>query len=162
MKKIISICALTALSFTLIGCDSTSSTDKSPQAKQEQKQNAFQLNSANITDIEILQTTNNTTSKSQTDNEEMIHSIVSAVQKGTPKTITLDQKKRESAHSTITVTYKDDAKEEFLVWVDNKEQITIAKDEKKDKVEGVVVNVKDAKMMKDFLKNSNIIDVKKE
>ncbi|PEM27693.1 hypothetical protein [Bacillus wiedmannii] len=150
MKKIISICALTALSFTLIGCDSTSSTDKSPQAKQEQKQNAFQLNSANITDIEILQTTNNTTSKSQTDNEEMIQSIVSAVQKGKPKQIKLDQKKRESAHSTITVTYKDDAKEEFLVWVDNKEQITIAKDEKKDKVEGVTVNIKDVKMMKDF------------
>ena len=75
------ICALTALSFTLIGCTSTSATDKASQAKQEQKQNAFQLNSANITDIEILQTTNNTTSKSQTDNEEMIQSIVSAVQK---------------------------------------------------------------------------------
>ncbi len=80
----------------------------------------------------------------------MIKSIVSAVQNGTPKTITLDQKKRESAHSTINVTYKDDAKEEFLVWVDNKEQITIAKDEKKDKVEDVIVNIKDAKMMKDF------------
>lgn len=64
----------------------------------------------------------------------MIQSIVSAVQKGTPKTITLDQKKRKSAHSTITVTYKDDAKEEFLVWVDNKEQITIAKDKKKIKL----------------------------
>lgn len=92
-EKTTYICALTALSFTLIGCTSTSATDKASQAKQEQKQNAFQLNSANITDIEILQTTNNTTSKSQTDNEEMIQSIVSAVQKGTPKTITLDQKK---------------------------------------------------------------------
>ncbi|EEM90979.1 hypothetical protein bthur0012_9060 [Bacillus thuringiensis serovar pulsiensis BGSC 4CC1] len=82
----------------------------------------------------------------------MIQPIVSAVQKGTPKTITLDQKKRKSAHSTITVTYKDDAKEEFLVWVDNKEQITIAKDKKKDKVEGVTVNIKNTKMMKDFFK----------
>ncbi|MGH1296141.1 hypothetical protein [Bacillus pretiosus] len=152
MKKIISICALTTLSFTLIGCASTSATDKSPQAKQEHTQNTFQLNSANITDIEILSTINNNVSKSQTDNEEMIQSIVSAVQKGTPKTITLDQKKRESVHSTITVTYKDDAKEEFLVWIDNKEKITIAKDEKKDKVEGVTMNIKDAKMMKDFLK----------
>ncbi|HFK1764371.1 hypothetical protein AT258_20165 [Bacillus wiedmannii] len=155
MKKIISICALTALSFALIGCASTSATDKSPQTKQEQKQNAFQLNSANITDIEILSTKNNNVSKSQTDNEEMIQSIVSAVQKGTPKSITLDQKKRESVHSTITVTYKDDAKEEFLVWADNKEQITIAKDEKKDKVEGVTVNMKDAKMMKDFFKKTS-------
>ncbi|WP_166703681.1 hypothetical protein [Bacillus albus] len=155
MKKIISICTLTALSFTLIGCASTSATDKASQAKQEHTQNTFQLNSANITDIKILQTTNNTTSKSQTDNEEMIKSIVSAVQNGTPKTITLDQKKRDSAHSTITVTYKDDAKEEFLVWVDNKEQITIAKDEKKDKVEAVTVNIKDAKMMKDFFKKTS-------
>ncbi|MFJ8242214.1 hypothetical protein [Bacillus tropicus] len=152
MKKIISICALTALSFTLIGCTSTSATDKASQVKQEHTQNTFQLNSANITDIEILSTINNNVSKSQTDNEEMIQSIVSAVQKGTPKTITLDQKKRESAHSTITVTYKDNSKEEFLVWVDNKEQITIVKDEKKDKVEGVIVNMKDAKMMKDFFK----------
>ncbi|HDR7433892.1 TPA: hypothetical protein QCX34_001310 [Bacillus anthracis] len=150
MKKIISICALTALSFTLIGCTSTSATDKASQVKQEHTQNTFQLNSANITDIEILKTTNHTTSKSQTSNEEMVKSIVSAVQNGTPKTITLDQKKRESAHSTITVTYKDDSKEEFLVWADNKEQVTIAKDEKKDKVEGVIVNIEDAKMMEDF------------
>lgn len=153
MKKIISICALTALSFTLIGCASTSATDKAPQAKQEHTQTTFQLNSANITDIEILSMINNNVSKSQTDNEEMIKSIVSAVQSGTPKAITLDQKKRESAHSTITVTYKDDSKEEFLVWVDNKEQITIAKDEKKDKVEAVTVNIKGAKIMKDFFKN---------
>ncbi|OJE39154.1 hypothetical protein BAQ47_13230 [Bacillus tropicus] len=152
MKKIISICALTALSFTVIGCASTSATDKASQVKQEHTQNTFQLNSANITDIEILSTINNNVSKSQTDNEEMIKSIVSGVQNGTPKTITLDQKKRESAHSTITVTYKDESKEEFLVWVDNKEQITIAKDEKKNKVEGVIVNIEDAKMMKDFFK----------
>ncbi|HDR4509720.1 MULTISPECIES: hypothetical protein [Bacillus] len=152
MKKIISICALTALSFTLIGCTSTSATDKASQIKQEHTQSAFQLNSANITDIEILSTINNNVSKSQTDNEEMIKSIVSAVQNGTPKTITLDQKKRESAHSTITVTYKDESKEEFLVWVDNKEQITIAKDKKQDKVEGVITNIEDAKMMKDFFK----------
>ncbi|HDR7610601.1 TPA: hypothetical protein QCX47_002165 [Bacillus mycoides] len=153
MKKITYICALSVLSFTLIGCTSTSTTDKTSQAKQEHTQNTFQLNSANITDIEIFRTTNNTNSKSQTDNEEMIKSIISAVQNGTPRTITLDQKKRASAHSTITVTYKDDSKEEFLVWVDNKEQITIAKDEKKDKVEGVTLNIKDAKMMKDFFKN---------
>ncbi|NWK71069.1 hypothetical protein HWX41_18770 [Bacillus paramycoides] len=153
MKKITSICALTVLSFTLIGCTSTSTTDKTSQAKQEHTQNTIQLNSANVTDIEMLKTTNNNVSKSQTDNEEMIKSIVSAVQNGTPKTITLDQNKRQSAHSTITVTYKDDSKEEFLVWVDNTEQITIAKNEKKDKVEGVIVNIKDAKMMKDFFKN---------
>ncbi|MFF2241419.1 hypothetical protein [Bacillus thuringiensis] len=150
MKKTTYLCALTALSFTLIGCTSTSATDKASQAKQEHIQNSIQLNSANITDIEILKITNNTTSKSQTDNEEMIKSIVSAVQNGTPKTITLDQKKKQSAHSTMTVTYKDDSKEEFLVWIDNKEQITIAKDEKKDKVESMIVNIKDAKMMKDF------------
>ncbi|MGE7882031.1 hypothetical protein [Bacillus sp. NPDC094077] len=156
MKKITYICTLSVLSFTLIGCTSTSTTNKDSQAKQEHTQNTFQLNSANITDIEILKTTNNTTSKSQTDNEEMIKSIVSAVQNGTSKTITLDQKKKQSAHSTITVTYKDDSKEEFLVWVDSKEQITIAKDEKKDKVEGVTLNIKDAKMMKDFFKNDNM------
>ncbi|KAA0764570.1 hypothetical protein [Bacillus sp. SH5-2] len=149
MKKITYVCAITVLSFTLIGCTSTSATDKASQAKQEHTQ-TIQLNSANITDIEIFRTGNNETSKSQTDNEEMIKSIVSAVQNGTPKTITLDQKKRASAHSTITITYKDDSKEEFLAWVDNKEQITIAKDEKKDKVEGVTVKITDIKMMKDF------------
>ncbi|MFD6510087.1 MULTISPECIES: hypothetical protein [unclassified Bacillus (in: firmicutes)] len=153
MKKITYICALSVLSFTLIGCTSTSTTNNTPKTKQEHVQNAIPFNSADITNIELLRTTSNTSSKSQTDNQEMIQSIASAVQKGTTKTITLDQKKRASAHSTITVTYKDDSKEEFLVWVDNKEQITIAKDEKKDKVEGVTLNVKDAKIMKDFFKN---------
>lgn len=153
MKKITYVCALTVLSFSLIGCTSTSTTDKASQTTQEHTQNSIQLNSTNITDIEILRTGNNDISKSQTDNEEMIKSIVSAVQNGTSKTITLDQKKKQSAHSTITITYKDDSKEEFLVWVDNKEQITIAKDEKKGKVEGVIVNMKDVKMMNDFFKN---------
>ncbi|OQR55227.1 hypothetical protein [Bacillus sp. CDB3] len=152
MKKITYICALSILSLTLIDCTSTSTTNNTPKTKQENTKNAIQLNSADITNIELLRTTSNTSSKSQTDNEEMIQSIASAVQNGTPKTITLDQKKRASAHSTITVTYKDDSKEEFLVWVDNKEQITIAKDEKKDKVEGVTVNIKGAKIMKDFFK----------
>ncbi|MGH1287654.1 hypothetical protein [Bacillus toyonensis] len=153
MKKITYACALTILSFSLIGCTSTSTTDKASQATQEHTQNSIQLNSTNIIDIEILRTSNNDISKSQTDNEEMIKSIVSAVQNGTSKTITLDQKKKQSAHSTITVTYKDDSKEEFLVWVDNTEQITIAKDEKKGKVEAVTLNMKSSKMMKDFFKN---------
>ncbi|MBE7118368.1 hypothetical protein [Bacillus cereus] len=153
MKKITYICALSVLSLTLIGCTSTSTANNTPKTKQENTKNAIQLNSADITNIEMLRTTSNTSSKSQTDNEEMIQSIASAVQNGTPKTITLDQKKKQSAHSTITVTYKDDSKEEFLVWVDNKEQITIAKEEKKDKVEGVTLNIEGAKMMKDFFKN---------
>lgn len=114
MKKIISICALTALSFNLIGCTSTSATDKASQVKQEHKQNTFQLNSANITDIEILKTTNHTTSKSQTDNEKMIQSIVSAVQKGTPKQITLDQK-RENLHILLLLLHiKMTQKKNFL------------------------------------------------
>ncbi|EEL35814.1 MULTISPECIES: hypothetical protein [Bacillus cereus group] len=153
MKKITYVCALTVLSFSLIGCTSTSTTDKASPATQEHTQNSIQLNSTNIIDIEILRTSNNDISKSQTDNEEMIKPIVSAVQNGTSKTITLDQKKKQSAHSTITVTYKDDSKEEFFVWVDNKEQITIAKDEKKGKVEAVTLNMKNSKMMKDFFKN---------
>ncbi|QWG32307.1 hypothetical protein [Bacillus mycoides] len=153
MKKITYICALSVLSFTLIGCTSTSTTNNTPKTKQENTKNTIQLNSADITNIEMLRTSSNTSSKSQTDNEKMIQSIISAVQNGTPKTITLDQKKRASAHSTITVTYKDDSKEEFLVWVDNKEQITIAKDEKKDTVEGVTLNIEGAKMMKDFFKS---------
>ncbi|MED3541123.1 hypothetical protein ABEX53_11925 [Bacillus toyonensis] len=153
MKKITYVCALTVLSLSLIGCTSTSTTDKASPATQEHTQNSIQLNSTNIIDIEILRTSNNDISKSQTDNEEMIKPIVSAVQNGTSKTITLDQKKKQSAHSTITVTYKDDSKEEFLVWIDNKKQITIAKDEKKGKVEAVTLNIKHSKMMKDFFKN---------
>ncbi|MFJ8414784.1 hypothetical protein [Bacillus paramycoides] len=152
MKKITYVCAISILSLSLIGCTSTSTTDNTPKTKQEHTKNAIQLNSANITDIEILRTTNNNVSKSQTDNEEMIKSIVSAVQNGTPKTITLDQNKKQSAHSTITVTYKDDSKEEFLVWVDNKDQITIAKDVNGDKTEGVTVGIESSKIMKDFFK----------
>ncbi|MGE7865886.1 hypothetical protein ACQKNO_06390 [Bacillus paramycoides] len=150
MKKITYVCAISILSLSLIGCTSTSTTDNTPKTKQEHTKNAIQLNSADITNIELLETTNNHVSKAQTDNEEMIKSIALAVQNGTPKTITLDQNKKQSAHSTITVTYKDDSKEEYLVWVDNKDQITIAKDEKKDKVEAVTLNIKSAKVMKDF------------
>ncbi|MED1410339.1 MULTISPECIES: hypothetical protein [Bacillus] len=153
MKKITYVCVLSILSLSLIGCTSTSTTDNTPKTKQENSKNTIQLNSADITNIELLATTTNPVSKAQTDNEEMIKSIASTVQNGTPKTITLNQEKKQSAHSTITVTYKGDSKEEYLVWVDNKDQITIAKNEKKDKVEGVTLNIKGTKMMKDFFKN---------
>ncbi|MGE7936553.1 hypothetical protein [Bacillus paramycoides] len=152
MKKITYVCAISILSLSLIGCTSTSTTDNTPKTKQEHTKNAIQLNSADITNIELLETTNNHVSKAQTDNEEMIKSIALAVQNGTPKTITLDQNKKQSAHSTITVTYKDDSKEEFLVWVDNKDQITIAKDVNGDKTEGVTVGIESSKIMKDFFK----------
>ncbi|MED0965346.1 hypothetical protein ACQKMZ_15010 [Bacillus paramycoides] len=152
MKKITYVCAISILSLSLIGCTSTSTTDNTPKTKQEHTKNAIQLNSANITNIELLETTNNHVSKAQTDNEEMIKSIASAVQNGTPKTITLNQEKKQSAHSTITVTYKDDSKEKFLVWVDNKDQITIAKDINGDKTEGITVGIESSKIMKDFFK----------
>lgn len=97
MKKITYICALSVLSFTLIGCTSTSTTNNTPTTKQENTKNTIQLNAADITNIELLRTTSNTSSKSQTDNEKMIQSIASVVQKGTTKTITLDQK-REHLH----------------------------------------------------------------
>ncbi len=127
MKKIISICALTALSFTLIGCTSTSATDKASQAKQEHTQTTFQLKSANITDIEILSTINNNVSKSQTDNEEMIQSIVSAVQKGTPKTITLDQKSENLHILLLPLHIKMTQKKNFLFGLIIKSKLRLLK-----------------------------------
>lgn len=134
MKKITYICALTALSFTLIGCTSTSATDKASQVKQEHKQNAFQLNSANISDIEILKTTNHTTSKSQTDNEEMIQSIVSAVQNGTTKTITLDQKRENLCILLLPLHIKMTQKKNFLCGLIIRNTLQLLKMRKKIKL----------------------------
>lgn len=114
MKKITYICALSVLSLTLIGCTSTSTTNNTPTTKQENTKNAIQLNSADITNIEMLRTTSNTSSKSQTDNEEMIKSIVSAVQSGTPKAITLDQKREKLHILLLPLHIKMTQKKSFL------------------------------------------------
>lgn len=55
MKKIISICALTALSFTLIGCTSTSTTNNTPTTKQENTKNTIQLNLQTLPTLRCLE-----------------------------------------------------------------------------------------------------------
>ncbi|WP_238141321.1 hypothetical protein [Bacillus cereus] len=78
-----------------------------------------------------------------------------AVNTGIIKEIKLDKTTRDTIHANINVTLKNDLKEQYLVWINNKKQITIAKDINEDHVQGKLIISKDAKLVNKFFENKH-------
>lgn len=53
----------------------------------------------------------------------------------------------------MTVTFKDDSQEEFLVWSENNNQIIITKDTNENATQGLKLNKENSKMVTNFLNN---------
>ncbi|WP_440603664.1 hypothetical protein [Bacillus sp. GB_SG_008] len=157
MKKTLYLCATIIVSLSLIGCSSTSDKTnslKSSTSKEQQKdkENSIQLKENDIQEIKLTRTNNNKLTKTETYNEDMIKAITTAIQNGTPKKITLDQKTKDSIHSNMTVTFKDSSTETFFVWIDDKSQITIAESTDQNYVQGLIINTENSKIVPDFFK----------
>ncbi|PEZ03340.1 hypothetical protein CN326_18620 [Bacillus sp. AFS018417] len=157
MKKTLYLCATIIVSLSLIGCSSTSDKTnslKSSTSKEEQKdkENSIQLKENDIQEIKLTRTNNNKLTKTETYNEDMIKAITTAIQNGTPKKITLDQKTKDSIHSNMTVTFKDSSTETFFVWIDDKSQITIAESTDQNYVQGLMINTENSKIAPNFFK----------
>lgn len=152
MKRIIYLCATLIISVNLIGCSNTFDQGSSLKSSTEQQENLMQLKETDIQEIQLDRTKNHTVSKAETDNTEMIASIITSIQNGTPKEITLDQKTKESIYSNMTVTFKDYSKEEFWVWLENKDQIIIAKSTDKNSTQGIIIDNDTSKLVVDFFK----------
>ncbi|MFD0771418.1 hypothetical protein ACFQZ1_22015 [Bacillus sp. CGMCC 1.60114] len=157
MKKTLYLCTTIIVSLSLVGCSNTSDKTnslKSSTSKEQQqdKESSIQLKENDIQEIKLTRTNNNTLTKTETYNEAMIKAITTAIQNGTPKKITLDQKTKDSIHSNMTVTFKDSSTETFFVWIDDKSQITIAESTDQNYVQGFIINTENSKIVTNFLK----------
>ncbi|MGG0256628.1 hypothetical protein ABEY61_29440 [Bacillus toyonensis] len=151
MKNTLYLCIFSILSVILIGC---SVQKEHPEGGK----NAIQLNTKDIQEIRLDSAEKDKLSKTLADNEELIDAVTMAINTGTPKEIKLDKKARDTVHANMTVTLKNDSKEHYLVWIDNKKEIIIAKDTKVDRAKGILINSKDVKLVNKFFENKNSTD----
>lgn len=151
-KKILSFCSLSLLFLILIGCSNFSSSKPTDTKNQKESAN-INLKEKDIQEIRLDSTKKDNLSKSMTDNEETIKAITTAIKTGTPKEITLDKKTKDSIHTNMTVTLKNDSEEQYLVWINDKNEITIVKDTEKEHAQGILINNKDSKLINNFFAN---------
>lgn len=137
----------------LIGCSNiTSSSKTSSSTKQkEEKETSIVFEKKQIKEMNLVRIDQDNISKAGTDNEDLVNQIVTAIKAGTSKKISLDKKARDAVHANMEVIFKDDSKESLLVWVDDKNNIIIAKDVDKGSVQGIQINEDVPKIVLNFL-----------
>ncbi|MED3485393.1 hypothetical protein P4523_25425 [Bacillus toyonensis] len=155
MKKIPYLCSVIIVSLGLIGCSNTIEKTNSSASKQVKDSQYSVLSiGKEISEIKLTRVEDNKISKSETYNEDLIKEFNKAIQNSTSEKIDLKkQKEKKSVCSNMTVTFKDDSKEEFLVWNENNNQIIITKDTNKKSTQGLKLNKETPKMVTNLLNN---------
>ncbi|MCE0554505.1 hypothetical protein LQK80_25600 [Bacillus thuringiensis] len=153
-KKILQLCSLSILFLIPMGCSNLSSS-KPTDTKESA---TIQLKEKDIQEIRLDSAGKDSHSKSTTDNEEITKAIKTAIETGTPKEISLDKQTKDSIHTNMTVTLKDDSKEQYFVLINDKNEITITKDTDKKHTQGILLNNKDSKLIDKFFTNKNSLD----
>ncbi|QRY18699.1 hypothetical protein [Bacillus cereus] len=155
MKKIPYLCSVVIVSLGLIGCSNTIEKTNSSGSKQvENSEDSVLSIKKEISEIKLTRVEDNKISKSETYNEDLIKEFNKAIQNSTSEKIDLKkQKEKKSVCSNMTVTFKDDSKEEFLVWNENNNQIIITKDTNEKSTQGLKLNKETPKMVTNLLNN---------
>ncbi|EEM15277.1 hypothetical protein COL87_03750 [Bacillus pseudomycoides] len=154
MRKNMCLFMIILVFLNLIGCSNiTSSSKTSSSTKQkEEKETSIVFEKKQIKEMNLVRIDQDNISKAGTDNEDLVNQIVTAIKAGTSKKISLDKKARDAVHANMEVIFKDDSKESLLVWVDDKNNIIIAKDVDKGSVQGIQINEDVPKIVLNFLK----------
>ncbi|WP_257137714.1 hypothetical protein [Bacillus pseudomycoides] len=154
MRKNMCLFMIILVFLNLIGCSNiTSSSKTSSSTKQkEEKETSIVFEKKQIKEMNLVRIDQDNISKAGTDNEDLVNQIVAAIKAGTSKKISLDKKARDAVHANMEVIFKDDSKESLLVWVDDKNNIIIAKDVDKGSVQGIQINEDVPKIVLNFLK----------
>jgi len=139
---------------SLIGCSNITSSSKTSSSteQKEEKETSIVFEKKQIKEMNLVRIDQDNISKAGTDNEDLVNQIVTAIKAGTSKKISLDKKARDAVHANMEVIFKDDSKESLLVWVDDKNNIIIAKDVDKGSVQGIQIDGDVPKIVLNFLK----------
>lgn len=158
MKKIPFLCSVIIVSLGLIGCSNT--VEKTNSSTSEQVKNSEYSVLSTEKEIKKIKLTrvknDNETSKSETYNEDLIKEFNKAIQNSTSEKIDLKkQKEKKLVCSNMTVTFKDDSEEEFLVWNEHNNQIIITKDTNEKSTQGLKLNKETPKIVTNLLTSLN-------
>ncbi len=139
---------------SLIGCSNITSSSKTSSSteQKEEKETSIVFEKKQIKEMNLVRIDQDNISKAGTDNEDLVNQIVTAIKAGTSKKISLDKKARDAVHANMEVIFKDDSKESLLVWVNDKNNIIIAKDVDKGSVQGIQIHGDVPKIVLNFLK----------
>ncbi|MEB9972555.1 hypothetical protein P4K82_13370 [Bacillus cereus] len=155
MKKILYLCSVIIVSLGLIGCSNTIEKTNFSTAKQENNsENSLLSFKKEISEIKLTRVEENKISKSESYNEDLIKEFTKAIPNSTSEKIDLKkQKEKKSVCSNMTITFKDDSKEEFLVWNEDNNQIIITKDTNEKLTQGLILNKETPKIVTNLLSN---------
>ncbi|PDY00957.1 hypothetical protein COM13_06605 [Bacillus pseudomycoides] len=154
MRKNMCLFMIILVFLSLIGCSNITSSSKTSSSteQKEEKETSIVFEKKQIKEMNLVRIDQDNISKAGTDNEDLVNQIVTAIKAGTSKKISLDKKARDAVHANMEVIFKDDSKESLLVWVDDKNNIIIAKDVDKGSVQGIQINGDVPKIVLNFLK----------
>ncbi|WP_257144311.1 hypothetical protein [Bacillus pseudomycoides] len=154
MRKNMCLFMIILVFLSLIGCSNITSSSKTSSSteQKEEKETSIVFEKKQIKEMNLVRIDQDNSSKAGTDNEDLVNQIVTAIKAGTSKKISLDKKARDAVHANMEVIFKDDSKESLLVWVDDKNNIIIAKDVDKGSVQGIQINEDVPKIVLNFLK----------
>ncbi|PFR26160.1 hypothetical protein COK19_13980 [Bacillus cereus] len=154
MRKNMILFLVMILFLSLIGCSNMTSSSKTSSSteQKEEKETSIVFEKKQIKEMNLVRRDQDNISKAGTDNEDLINQIVTATKAGTSKKIALDKKVRDAVHTNMEVVFDDDTKESLLVWIDDKNNIIIAKDVDKSSVQGIQINEDVSKIVLKFLK----------
>ncbi|EEM04046.1 hypothetical protein CN568_17105 [Bacillus pseudomycoides] len=154
MRKNMCLFMIILVFLSLIGCSNITSSSKTSSSteQKEEKETSIVFEKKQIKEMNLVRIDQDNISKAGTDNEDLVNQIVTAIKAGTSKKISLDKKARDAVHANMEVIFKDDSKESLLVWVDDKNNIIIAKDVDKGSVQGIQINEDVPKIVLNFLK----------
>ncbi|MCI0763391.1 hypothetical protein [Bacillus sp. TL12] len=154
MRKTLCLFMIMLVFLSLIGCSNIASSSKisSSTEQKEEKETSIVFEKKQIKEMNLVRIDQDNISKAGTDSEDLINQIVTAIKAGTSKKISLDKKVRDAVHANMEVIFNDDTKESLLVWIDDKNNIIIAKDVDKSSVQGIQINEDVPKIVLKFLK----------
>ncbi|PEK71252.1 hypothetical protein COM57_02485 [Bacillus pseudomycoides] len=154
MRKNMCLFMIILVFLSLIGCSNITSSSKTSSSteQKEEKETSIVFEKKQIKEMNLVRIDQDNISKAGTDNEDLVNQIVTAIKAGTSKKISLDKKARDAVHANMEVIFKDDSKGSLLVWVDDKNNIIIAKDVDKGSVQGIQINEDVPKIVLNFLK----------
>ncbi|WP_439740985.1 hypothetical protein [Bacillus pseudomycoides] len=154
MRKNMCLFMIILVFLSLIGCSNITSSSKTSSSteQKEEKETSIVFEKKQIKEMNLVRIDQDNISKAGTDNEDLVNQIVTAIKAGTSKKISLDKKARDAVHANMEVIFKDDSKESLLVWVNDKNNIIIAKDVDKGSVQGIQIHGDVPKIVLNFLK----------
>ncbi|MDZ5610354.1 hypothetical protein U2I54_25835 [Bacillus pseudomycoides] len=132
MKTYIYLLFSILLLFCMIGCSSSASI------KEKGKVPLITFKTEEITTVKLLDVKENNKLKTEINDTVFIGQMIKSIKKGTSKEISLNKQTRDSVNTKMELL-SNKSKETLLIWVNDNDTITVAKDTNQNTTQGVQI-----------------------